>query len=127
MNDAIDKALRAPHFAPVLHKLKVSRPRQRRRPVPVKIAARLPMNDADSRVPDHVDRLQIELQNHFEHYGVPVQERNDLLKVLGHPEADLAQLKYSSARGLRGHVEKDGFCDMPLEKDLWEGEFNLFY
>ena len=122
VNQAIDKALRANPMAPVLHRLNVRRPSQRRRPKPIKISSRLSMIDADCQVPPSMDRLQFELHDHFEHHGVSTQERSDLLRILTHPQASLQGLKYSSAKGLMNHIERDGFSDMPLIEDFWEGE-----
>ena len=62
---------------------------------------------AQSQDPKTLDRMQLELYNHFELYGTSVQERSDLLKVLTHEQASLQGIKYASAKGLKSFVEKD--------------------
>ena len=86
----------------------------------------MPISEAHSQDPKTLDRMQLELYNHFEHYGTSVQERSDLLRVLTHEEASLHGIKYASAKGLKSYVEKDKFSDISLEADLWKGILFIF-
>ena len=81
----------------------------------------MPISEAHSQDPKTLDRMQLELYNHFEHYGTSVQERSDLLRVLTHEEASLHGIKYASAKGLKSYVDKDKFSEISLEADLWKG------
>ena len=121
LNEAIDRALKS--RARVSHKLKIPRPSVRRRRKPVFLLPRTPLTEDACKGPRDMNRLQVELSNHFEYYATPVQERSDLLRILSHPQAKLDDVNYCSAKGLQNHVEKDGFCDKPLEANMWKGTF----
>ena len=122
INEAIDKSLRS--NVPQLHKLHIRRPIIRHRPKAIKLSNRMPIS-AQSQDPKTLDRMQLELYNHFEHYGTSVQERSDLLRVLTHEQASLQGIKYASAKGLKSFVEKDNFSDVALEVDLWKGILSI--
>ena len=117
----MDKALKS--GAPVLHKLKIPRPPVRRRRKPGFLLPRTPLTEDACEGPRDMNRLQVELSNHFEYFATPVQERSDLLRILSHPQAKLDNVNYCSAKGLQNHVEKDGFRDKPLEANMWKGTF----
>ena len=102
LNEAIDKALKS--RAPVLHKLKIPRPSVRRRRKPVFLLPRTPLTEDACKGPRDMNRLQVELSNHFEYYATPVQERSDLRRILSHPQAKLDDVNYCSAKGLQNHI-----------------------
>ena len=118
---AIDKALRANCAQPVLHKFNFGRPRQRRRLKPVNLTSRMPANLNVNHFPPHYNRMQLELYNHFEHYGTTTEQRTDLLRILTRPEATLQGIQFKSAKGFQNFMERDKLSDMPLQSNFWKG------
>ena len=123
INAAIDKALRTNCAQPVLHKFNFGRPQKRRRLQPVNLISRMPTSGNECTIRPHYNRMQLELYNHFEHYGTTMEQRTDLLQILTKPEAALQGIQFKSAKGFQNFMERDSLSDMPLQSNFWKGKF----